>query len=52
VAAYNNGRNIYIVLALFMLMGFVQKSSLSLYFSQNKLVATPNFGSVMSLDLK
>jgi len=41
---------IYVVLALFMLMGIVQKTSLRLYFSRNHLVATPVFGSVISLD--
>ena len=34
-----------------MLMGIVQKASLRLYFSWNRLVATPVFGSVISLDI-
>jgi len=33
-----------------MLVALEQKSSLRLYFSQNKMVATPIFGSVISLD--
>jgi hypothetical protein len=41
---------IYVVLALFMIMGIVQKPSLRLYFSRNQLVAMPFFGSVISLD--
>jgi hypothetical protein len=41
---------IYVVLALFTLMGIVQKPSLRLYFSQNQLLAIPVFGSVISLD--
>jgi hypothetical protein len=41
---------IYNVLALFMLMGIVQKPGLRLYFLLNKLVATQVFGSVISLD--
>jgi hypothetical protein len=41
---------IYVVLALFMLMGIVQDPSVRMYFSRNHLVATPVFGSVISLD--
>jgi len=33
-----------------MLVAMEQKSSLRLYFSQNQMVATPIFGSVISLD--
>jgi hypothetical protein len=39
---------IYVVLALFMLMSIVQKPSLTFYFSSNHPVATPDFGSVIS----
>jgi hypothetical protein len=38
---------IYVVQALFMLMGIVQNPSLRLYFSQNQLIATQFFGSVI-----
>lgn len=41
---------IYVVLALFMLMGTVQKPTLCSYFSKNATLATPIFGSVISLD--
>jgi hypothetical protein len=41
---------IYVLLALFMLMGIVQRPSLRLYFSQNQLLAMPVFGSVILLD--
>jgi hypothetical protein len=41
---------ICIVLALSILMGIVQKCSLKLYFSLYQPVATPIFGSVISLD--
>ena len=40
----------YIVLALFVLMGTVQKPSVRLYLSRNQVAATPVFGSVISLD--
>jgi hypothetical protein len=43
-------KEIYVVLALFMLMGIVQKPSLRMHLSRNHLVATPVFGSVISLD--
>jgi hypothetical protein len=41
---------IYVVLALFMLMGIVQKPTLRMYFSRNSVLATPVFGSVISID--
>jgi hypothetical protein len=41
---------IYIVLALSMLMEIVQRPRLRLYFLQNQLAATPIFGSVISFD--
>jgi hypothetical protein len=41
---------IYVVPALFMLMGIVQKPTLCLYFSRNSVLATPVFGSVISMD--
>jgi hypothetical protein len=40
---------IYIVLALFLLMGTVQKPSTREYLSQNQLAATSVFGSVIAL---
>jgi hypothetical protein len=40
----------YAVLALFMLMGIVQKPTLRSYFSRNSVLATPVFGSVISMD--
>ncbi|XP_021932761.1 piggyBac transposable element-derived protein 4-like [Zootermopsis nevadensis] len=40
----------YVVLALFMLIGIVQKPTLRSYFSKNSLLATPVFGSVISMD--
>jgi hypothetical protein len=39
---------IYIALALFVLMGIIQKPSF--YFSQNQLVGTPIFGPVILWD--
>ena len=41
----------YVVLALFMLMGIIQKPTLSSYFSKNYILATPVFGSIISMDL-
>lgn len=41
---------VYVVLALFMLMGIVQKLTLCSYFSRNSVLATPAFGSVISMD--
>jgi len=41
---------IYFVRALFVLKGTVQKPSMRLYLSRNKLAATPVFGSVIALD--
>jgi hypothetical protein len=41
LSAHDSRINIYIVLALFMLTGTVQKSGLRLHFSQNQLVVTP-----------
>jgi len=40
----------YIVLALFMLMGIIQNSTPGLYFSKNFILATPIFGSITSMD--
>jgi len=40
----------YVVLALFMLMGIIQKSTLCSYFSKNYILATPVFGSIISMD--
>jgi hypothetical protein len=40
----------YIVLALFVLMGTVQKPSMTLHLSRNHVAATPVFGSVIALD--
>jgi len=39
-----------VVLSLFMLMGTVQKPRMRLYFSRNKFLATPVFGSVILLE--
>lgn len=41
---------IYVVLALFMLMGIVQKQTLECYFTKNATTATPIFNSVMSME--
>jgi hypothetical protein len=41
---------IYVVLALFILMGIVQKPTLRSYFSRNSVLATPIFTSVISMD--
>ena len=41
---------IYVVLALFMLMGIIQKPTLRSYFSKNCILATPIFGSTISMD--
>jgi uncharacterized membrane protein len=41
---------IYVVLALFMLMGIIQKPTLRSYFSKNSILATPIFGSIISMD--
>ena len=40
----------YVVLALFMLMGIIQKPKLRSYFSKNCILATPIFGSIISMD--
>ena len=40
----------YVVLALFMLMGIILKPTLRLYFSKNYILATPIFGSIISMD--
>jgi len=45
-----NKDEMYVVLALFMLMGIIQKPTLRLYFSKNCILATPIFGSVISMD--
>jgi uncharacterized membrane protein len=41
---------IYVVLALFMLIGIVQKPTLHSYFLRNSVLATPVFGSVISMN--
>jgi len=41
---------VYVVLALFMLMGIIQKPTLRSYFSKNYILATPIFGSIISMD--
>jgi len=41
---------LYVVLALFMLMGIIQKPTLRSYFSKNFIFTTPIFGSITSLD--
>jgi hypothetical protein len=41
---------IYVVLALFMLVGIVQKPTLRLNFSRNSILAIPVSGSVISMD--
>jgi len=43
-------KEIYVVISIFMLMGIIQKPTLRLYFARNQLVATPIFGSIISLD--
>jgi len=40
----------YVVLAIFMLMGIIQKPKLRSYFSKNYILATPVFGSIISMD--
>ena len=40
----------FVVLALFMLMGIIQKPTLRSYFSKKYMLATPVFGSVISMD--
>ena len=40
----------YVVLALLMLMGIIQKLILRSYFSKNCILATPTFGSIISMD--
>jgi len=40
----------YVVLALFMLMGIIQKPTPRSYFSKNYILATPIFGSIISVD--
>jgi len=45
-----NKDKIYVVLALFMLMGIIQKPTLRSYFSKNCVLATPIFGSIISMD--
>jgi len=40
----------YVVLALFMLMGIIQKPTLHSNFSRNYILATPIFGSIISMD--
>jgi len=38
---------LYVVLALFMLMGITQKTTLRSYFSKKYILATPIFGSII-----
>ena len=40
----------YVVLALFMLMGIIQMPKLRSYFSKNYILVTPIFGCVISMD--
>ena len=40
----------YVVLALFMLMGIILKPTLRSYFSKNYILGTPIFGSIISMD--
>jgi len=40
----------YVVLALFMLMGIIQKPTLRSYVSKNYILATPIFASTISMD--
>jgi hypothetical protein len=40
----------YVVLALFMLMGIIQKPTLRSYFLKNSILATPIFDCVISMD--
>ena len=39
-----------VVLAFIMLMGIIQKPTLHSYFSKNYIMATPIFGSIISMD--
>lgn len=41
---------IYVVIAIFMLMGIVQKPTIRSYFTRNATIITPIFSSVISLD--
>jgi ABC-type glucose/galactose transport system permease subunit len=41
---------IYVVLACLMLMCIVQRPTLHSYFTRNSVLATPIFGSVISMD--
>jgi len=40
----------YVVLALSMQMGIIQKPTLRSYVSKNYILATPIFGSIISMD--
>ena len=40
----------YVVLALFMLTGIIQKPTLRSYFSKNCILVTPIFGSIIAMD--
>jgi len=40
----------YVVVALFILMRIIQKPTLRSCFSKNYILATPNFGSIISMD--
>jgi len=40
----------YVLLALFMLMGIIQKPTIHSYFSRNYILVTPIFGSIISMD--
>jgi len=42
--------NMYVVLALFMLMGIIQNLTLRSYFSKNCILVTPIFDSIISMD--
>ena len=41
---------LYVVLALFMQMGIIQKPTLRSYFSKKYILVTPIFGSIISMD--
>jgi len=45
-----NKDEMYVVLALFILMGIIQEPTLRSYFSKNCILATPIFGSIISMD--
>ena len=41
---------LYVVLALFMLIGIIQNATLRSHFSKNFILVTPIFGSIISMD--